>query len=183
MNNPDTNGLLQAILGELRDFKERQLLGFAPNPRYIYANRRYDNCLWYFWNGARGEHEPIESNALTGIVDRLVIDEKTFKGKVERKLNLHVDADRHYVIQTGFKTQFAQGLLYALSELPVNALSRAITIGVEAGESDEVLFCRVTSPRTGKRFYAQYKAEEIDWEALAQRAIANIDRAHGREAQ
>lgn len=183
MNAPNTNQLLQAMLSELRDFKQHQSLGFNPNPRYIYANRKYDDCLWYFWDGINGVHEPIKSNSLTGIVDRLSLDEKSFKGKVECKVNLHIDADCHYVIQTGFATKFAQGLLYALSELPSSALSCSITTGVEAGDSDEVLFCRITSPRTGKRFYAQYKAGEIDWEAVAKKAIANIDNARGRGNQ
>ena len=88
-----TNQILQAILDELRASK--QILGFGhpPKHRYIYANRQYPNCLWYFWNGAKNEHEPIEYHALKGIVERLEIEEKEFRGKPDLKVNLHIRAD------------------------------------------------------------------------------------------
>ncbi len=42
-----------------------------------------------------------------------------YKGKPEFKANLHIKADRNYVIQSGLKTLFAKGLVYTLSKLPI----------------------------------------------------------------
>ena len=56
--------LLQAILDELKAQGRSEgstPLGFGnpPRARYIYANRQYPDCLWYFWNGGKSIYEPI----------------------------------------------------------------------------------------------------------------------------
>ena len=174
-----TNQILQAILDELRASKQMLGFGHPPKHRYIYANRQYPNCLWYFWNGAKSEHEPIEYHALTGIVERLEIEEKEFRGKPERKVNLHIRADRTYVIQSGYETLFAKGLLYTLSKLPKTAFTQPITIAVEPGDTEQVLFCRIYNPTTGQAVYAPY-TENTNWQEVTQRAIAKIDQARGQ---
>lgn len=181
--NLDSSQLLQAILDELRT--SNQLLGFghSPKPRYIYANRKYPDALWYFWNSAKDEHEPIEFNALTGIIERLEIDEeKEYKGKPEHKVKLHIRADRNYVIQAGIETLFAKGLLYTLSKLPTIAFTQAMTIAVEPGDTEQVLFCRIYNPKTQQAVYAPYD-ENTNWQAVTQRAVAKIDASHGRVKQ
>ena len=60
----NTETILQAILDELKAARSAHTvvpLGFVapPKSRFIYANRQYSNCLWYFWNNAKNEHEPI----------------------------------------------------------------------------------------------------------------------------
>jgi hypothetical protein len=171
--------LLQAILDELRAAAQLTApsapLGFGhpPKPRYIYANRQYPDCLWYFWNGAKNEHEPIGLHALTGRIEKLELETKEFKGKTEQKVNLHITADRPYIIQSGFDTLFAKGLLYTLAKLPADAFAKPITIAVEAGETDQVLFCRIYNPVTGNSVYAPYP-EQVDWTAVADRAIQKI---------
>ncbi len=107
--NLDTNQLLQAILEELRAAKQPLGFGHPPKARTIYANRQYLSCLWYFSNGAKNEPEPIECHALTGMIERLEIEQKEYKGKLDPKVNLHVRAERRYVIQAGLETQFARG--------------------------------------------------------------------------
>jgi hypothetical protein len=157
--------LLQRILEAIEaQAQPSQPLGFGhpPKPRYIYANRQYSDCLWYFWNGAKSEHEPIVHHALTGIVTKVDVEAKEFRGKPDPKLNVHVMADRAYVIQAGFETQFARGLLYSLHQLP--DLSRPITIAVEAGDTEQVLFCRVY--QSGQAVFAKYSEVE-DWAAIA----------------
>ena len=177
--------LLQAIHNLLEEIKASRSappavpLGFgsAPKPRYIYANRQYPDCLWYFLNGPKNEHEPIEHTALTGYVEKLELDEKEFRGKPKIKVNLTLRADRLYVIQAGFETLFARGLLYSLSKMPQEAFRKPIMISVEAGESDQVLFCKIYNPVNGKPFFVPYP-EDTDWQATAQRAIAKIQKVH-----
>jgi hypothetical protein len=178
-NQLTSNHLLQAILDELRSSKQTLGFGHPPKPRYIYANRQYSDCLWYFWNGAKNDHEPIEYHALTGIIEKLDIEEREFRGKPDYKVNLYVRADRAYVIQSGYDTLFARGLIYTLSKLPVEAFRQPITIAVEPGDTEQVLFCRIYNPATSQAVYAPYP-EQIDWNATTQRAIAKIAAAHDR---
>jgi len=174
--------LLQAILDELKATRAAHApvpLGFGapPKPRFIYANRQYSNCLWYFWNNAKNEHEPIEQTALTGWIEKLEIESKEFRGRTETKVNLSMRADRPYIIQAGFETIFARGLLHTLAKLPPEAFRQPIMIAVEPGDTDQVLFCRIYNPATGKSVFAPYP-EDTDWTATAQRAVTKIQKAH-----
>jgi 3',5'-cyclic AMP phosphodiesterase CpdA len=133
--NNDTNAYLRAILQELQASKQQLGFGHSPKPRYIYANRQYPDSLWYFWDGAKKEHEPILFQALTGIVEKLEIDQKEYKGKPEFKANLHIKADRNYVIQSGLETLFAKGLVYTFSKLPVTSSEKLFTPHLEPGNT------------------------------------------------
>lgn len=178
-DNNDSNAYLQAILQELQASKQQLGFGHSPKPQYIYANRQYAECLWYFWDGAKKEHEPILFQALTGIIEKLEIEEKEYKGKPEFKVNLHIKADRNYVIQSGLETLFAKGLIYTLSKLPIAAFTQPITIAVEPGDTEQVLFCRVYNPVTGIAVYAPY-TEPVNWQDVIVRATSKINTAHGR---
>lgn len=181
-SNNDSNEYLQAILEELKSSKQQLGFGHSPRPRYIYANRQYSDCLWYFWDGANKTHEPILFQALTGIVEKLEIEQKEYKGKPDHKVNLHIKADRNYVIQSGLETLFAKGLVYTLSRLPVEKFKSAITIAVEPGDTEQVLFCRVYNPVTGQAVYAPY-SEPVNWQHTIARATSKINTAHGRVEQ
>ena len=178
----DSNTYLKAILEELRASKQELGFGHPPKVRYIYANRQHPDTLWYFWDGVKKEHEPILFHALTGMVEKLTTDEKEYKGKRELKINLHIRADRNYVIQSGAETMFAKGLLYTLSKLPVTAFTQPVTIAVEAGEDDQVLFCRIYNPVTKQAVFAPY-TEPVNWQEVIARAVVKIDAAHGRIGQ
>ena len=178
-SNEVSNTYLKEILEELRSSKQQIGFGHPPKPRYIYANRQYPDCLWYFWDGAKKEHEPILFQALTGIVEKLEIEEKEYKGKPEFKVNLHIKADRNYVIQSGYETLFAKGLIYTLATLPVVCFNKPMTIAVEPRDTEQVLFSRVYNPETGRAAYAPYN-EPVNWQHTIARLISKIDTAHGR---
>lgn len=166
--------ILTAILEELRSRKSVPLgFGTPPKPRYLYANRQYPDCLWYFWNGGDNKHEPIAHTALTGTIEKLEIETKEFRGKADPKVNLTIRADRTYIIQAGLDTLFAKGLLYALTKIPRDALQKPITIAVEPGETEQVLFCRIYNPITGNSVYAPYP-DDTDWVEVAAKAIGKI---------
>ena len=171
--------LLAQILAQLKTQSTPSVLGFCnpPRTRYIYANRQYPNCLWYFWNGGSSSHEPIEHHAITGIIDEIKIETKEFRGKSDPKLNISIKADRPYVIQAGMDTLFAKGLIFTLSKLPVEAFRKPIMIAVEAGDTEQVLFARVYNPATGAPVYAPY-GDGVDWPATTQKAIDKVASAH-----
>ena len=177
-----SSAYLQLILEELRASKQQLGFGHSPKARYIYANRQYPDALWYFWDGANKKHEPINLPALTGIIEKLEMEEKEYKGDKELKINLHIRAECNYVIQSGSETMFSKGLVYTLSKLPIAAFTQAITIVVEAGEDEKVLFCRVYNPVTGQVVYAPY-TEPVDWQNVIARAASKIKAAHGRVEQ
>ena len=131
------------ILEELRSSKQQIGFGHPPKPRYIYTNRQYPDCLWYFWDGENKKHEPIQFQALTGIIEKLDTEEKDYKGKRNLKINLHIRAERNYVIESGLETMFSKGLLYAISKLPITTFKQPITIAVEPGDTAQVSFCRI----------------------------------------
>jgi hypothetical protein len=173
-----TDKLLLQILEELqRTNRPSAPLGFGhpPKPRYIYANRQYPDCLWYFWNGGDNKHEPIALTSLTGTIEKLEIETKEFRGKPDPKVNLHIRADRNYIIQAGADTLFAKGLLFTLSKLPPQAFEQAITIAVEPGETEQVLFCRIYNPATGQSIYAPYP-DDTDWAKVTAKAISKVNR-------
>ncbi len=181
-SNEVSNTYLKEILEELRSSKQQLGFGHFPRPRYIYANRQYPDCLWYFWDGANKKHEPILFQALTGIVEKLEVEEKEYKGKPDYKVNLHIRAERNYVIQSGYETLFAKGLIYTLATLPVVCFSKPMTIAVEPGDTEQVLFSRIYNPGTGRAAYAPYN-EPVNWQHTIARAISKIDTAHGRLEQ
>ena len=109
------------------------------------------------------------------------LEEKEFRGRTETKVNLTVRADRLYVIQAGFETHFARGLMHTLAKLPAEAFRQPIMIAVEPGETDQVLFCRIYNPSNGRSVFAPY-AEDTDWRSVAQRAISKIELVHGGAA-
>lgn len=172
----NTNDLLSGILAELKAQNESLGFGHPPRPRYIYANRQYPDALWYFWDGAKKEYEPIPYHALTGLIEKLDIETKEFKGKTEAKVNLHIKADRRYILQVGYDTIAAKGLLWGLSKLPQNAYSAPITIAVEPGETDQVLFTRIYNPRSGESVYAPYP-DNTNWANVVSKAQAKINPA------
>ena len=172
--------LLAQILAQLKVQATPSIMGFCnpPMTRRIYANRQYPDCLWYFWNGGNSSHEPIEEHAITGIVDKIEIEDKEFRGKSGSKLNIYIKADRPYVIQAGMDTLFAKGLIFTLSKLPVEAFRKPIMIAVEAGDTEQVLFAKVYNPATGILVYAPYGDGAIDWPSIIQKAIDKVAQAH-----
>jgi hypothetical protein len=149
-------------------------LGFGPSPRprYIYLNRQYPDCLWYFWKGAENTYEPIAHESITGYLTKIEIETKDFRGKPDPKLNLWMRCDRAYKIQVGMDTLTAKSLLSALRT--IEDFTQPITIAPEPGDTEQVVFARVAIDG-GEIIYAPY-AEDANWPAILQ---ALIDRLGG----
>lgn len=168
------NALLQQLIGILQP---KQPLGFseAPRPRYVYCNRS-QGCLWYWLNDGR-EVMPIQQTALTCLVEKLEFKQVERRGKDTWKIHLHVRADRRYVLESGYDSNFSKSLLSALSVLTPQQLQQPITIEVQAAESDEVLFCRVYID--SELIFAPWD-DSTSWKVVAKRAINNVALAAGQ---
>jgi hypothetical protein len=168
------NTLLHQLIDLLQ---QKQPLGFseAPRARYIYCNRS-NNCLWYWLNDAR-EVMPIPQTALTCLVEKLEFKQVERRGKETWKIHLHVRADRRYILEAGYDSNFSKSLLSVLSILTPPQLQQPLTIEVQAADSDEVLFSRVYLD--GEVIFAPWD-ESTSWKVVAKRAIANVEAANAR---
>ncbi len=178
----EQNQLLKQILLALSASKEAASeipLGFgrSPRPLFIYCNRSHGS-LWYTLDDER-RPQPIEAEALTGIVTKLEKIEAIRRNQTVQKLHIHLKADRRYVLESGLDSNFAKSALYTLSLIPTVKLKQPITIAVEPGESEEVLFCRIYNPFTGEAAFAPWDSD-TNWEQVLQRAIQKIDMAQER---
>jgi hypothetical protein len=178
----EQNQLLKHILLTLSGSKEDASeipLGFgrSPRPLYVYCNRSHGS-LWYTLDDER-KPQPIEADALTGTVTKLEKIEATRRNQTVQKLHIHVKADQRYVLEAGLDSNFAKGALYTLSLIPTAKLKQPITIAVEPGDSEEVLFCRIYNPFTGEAAFAPWDSD-TNWEQVLQRATQKIDIAQER---
>jgi 6-phosphogluconolactonase (cycloisomerase 2 family) len=165
----------ERIEGYLKQEKQRQIeLGFGepPRVRYIYCNRS-NNCLWYWINDSR-EVVPIPKAALTGYVEKLEFKQVERRGKDTWKLHLHIRADRRYVLEAGYDSNFSKSLISALAAITPQQLQQPITIEVQAAESDEVLFCRVYA--NGELVFAPWDEGTV-WKVVAKQAISKVGQA------
>lgn len=172
------NDLLQQLVDLLKPAGRQLGFGQSPRPRYIYCNRSQGG-LWYFLaEDPERTPQPIPHTALTCLVERLEFKQVERRGKEIWKTHLSVTADRPYILEAGYDSNFSRSLLSALASLSPQQLQKPITIEVQAAETEEVLFCRVYTE--GIPIFAPWD-EQTDWRKTARRAIANIDQAHDRE--
>lgn len=158
-------------------------LGFGeiPKPQYIFVSRENDYC-WYKL-GEEEKHFPIYDKALTGIVTKIEIGKKieTSFGELE-KTDLHVLADKPYVVRSGTDSYFSKSLLLSLNALSVEELQRPVTITVNPGDK-KVVFCRIYDPATYRAFEISWEEHKvINWEALGQKVSTKINCVYNKQA-
>lgn len=143
----------EKMLAELRRIHEAlegsQPFGFGKRQEPVYIFVKWDGVtVWYRRDKHEGVNRPIEERDLTGFLvnvwrfDRV---DTTTQEKVPR-LNVQVRADKDYIVQTGFYTNFSKTLLAGLLELEPLALKEPVTLAVETNEGSKhrpTLFCRV----------------------------------------
>jgi len=117
--------------------------GNPPTPEYIFVSNEGD-YLWYFYDADKNQHIAINQKALTGVIKELRITHKEFKGKEQTKLDVHVVADKPYVLRSGLETFFAKGLLLGLNTLDEQKIKSPLTISVAPGrDAAKVVFCNL----------------------------------------
>lgn len=173
------------MLAELRRIREAlensPTLGFGKRREPVYVFVKFDGVsVWYARDKHEGVNRPIAERDLTGYLVNVWRFDRVDATTQERvpRLNLHVRADRDYVVQTGFTTNFAKTFLAGLLELEPAALKEPVTLAVETNEGSRhrpTLFCRVEwrgermTPVVGKG----RGPEELYDEAVARFGFAN----------
>lgn len=177
--------LLKQILATLKSIESKSGssdLGFraSARPIYIYANRQYEDCLWYFWDGVRNTYEPIQLTAIKGYIEKIELSDKIFRKKPEQKVHVHFRADRHYIIEFGLTTNTAKGFLNTVSNMPKEALHSPITISLKAGDEPTALFMEIFG--TDGKFFFPYEKDFDDWDRILKIAIENVRQAFAQSS-
>ncbi len=149
----------EKMLFELRRIREAlegsQPLGFGKKvgPTYVFV-RHHDvggeTYLWYSRDKQEGQNVPVHERDLTGYlmsVWRFNRGDDT-TGEAVPKLNVQIRADKDYIVQTGFSTNFAKTLLAGLLQLEPGALEEPLTLVAEdnaGSRARPTVFCRVES--------------------------------------
>jgi len=151
-------------------------LGFGsiPKPQYIFISKESDHC-WYMLSDD-GKHIPIYDRAFTGIITDIEVNKivETSYGKA-KKTDLHILADKPYIIRSGSESYFSKGLLLSLDALTYEQLLQPLTIAVSSGEKT-IVFCTIYHPVTYLSVGVTWDGhQEIDWQALGKKVSRKIN--------
>jgi hypothetical protein len=180
--NPQENAELLAALMRQEELL-KQLVAAINKPKLglhseagnckIYCNRQHGG-LWYTLNG---EPSDVPQTALTGYLKELRFENTERRKKETCKLLITIQADRTYILESGYDTHFSKSLLTAMpaatrsgnATLTPEQLYSPITLQPTPGTTDEsVLFCRVW---VGSELIKASYGEETDWKATARQAL------------
>jgi len=151
-------------------------LGFGsiPKPQYVFVSKEHDHC-WYTLSDDT-KPIPIYDKALTGLITGIEIDKKveTSHGEKE-KTDLHILADKPYVVRSGSESYFAKSLLLSLDVLTCEQLRHPLTIAVSPGDKT-IVFCTIYNPLTYRAVGVSWDGhKETDWQALGQKVSLKIN--------
>ena len=90
-----------------------------------------EGAFFYTRDEIARENVAVRENRLTCVVENVYKRMKEDKVRAKPVLELHLRADKLYILQTGFNNHFASTLLAALVRLPSGALREPITIEAE----------------------------------------------------
>ncbi|AFY32387.1 hypothetical protein [Calothrix sp. PCC 7507] len=148
--------------------------GSVPKPQYVFVSRESDHCWYMLADDA--QHIPIFDKALTGVIAEIEANKivETKFGSV-RKTDLHISADKPYIIRSGSDSFFSKNLLLCLDALSDQELCKPLTIAVSPGDSN-VVFCKIYDPITYRSIGVSWDGyQEIDWQALGQKVSLKIN--------
>lgn len=151
-------------------------LGFGsiPKPQYVFVSKESDHC-WYMLSDDT-KPIPIYDRALTGLITGIEVNKKveTSHGEAE-KTDLHILADKPYVVRSGSESYFSKSLLLSIDVLTHEQLCQPLTIAVSPGDKT-IVFCTIYNPVTYRAVGVSWDGhKEIDWQALGQKVSVKIN--------
>ncbi|MBC6433159.1 hypothetical protein FM036_21555 [Nostoc sp. HG1] len=149
--------------------------GAVPKPQYVFVSKESDHC-WYMLSDDTRQI-PIYERALTGVITGIEVNKKveTSHGEIE-KTDLHILAEKPYVIRSGSESYFSQSLLLSLDVLTSEQLCNPLTIAVSPGEKT-IVFCTIYDPITYRSVDVSWDGhKELGWQALGQKVSLKINR-------
>lgn len=164
------NELLQELVNNLN----KPRLGFHDNAGVtrVYCNRS-NGCLWYTL--ANGTPVEIKQSALTGYLRELKFERVMRRGKEVCKLLITIEADRNYLLESGYDSHFSKCVLSAIALLPPEQLHQPITISPAPGDDDAVLFARIY---LGADYIKAPYSQDTNFREVAKQAISAVKAAN-----
>lgn len=165
----------EQLLQQLVSALNKPRLGFHNDAGItrIYCNRS-NGCLWYtLANGSTPV--AIQQTALTGYLRELKFDRVTRRGKETCKLLITIEGDKMYQLESGYDSHFSKCLLSAIASLTPQKLMQPVTIAVQPGNDDNVLFSRVY---LGAEYIKAPYGDNTDFREISKLAISNIKTAN-----
>lgn len=135
-------------------------LGELPMPVRLYVGQESDGtkqCGWYTVDHSTDAKRAISDPALHGFLRKIELVEKKSQRRGDAmKLDLHVQADKPYIVRSGLDTIFTRGAILALDA--IDTFERPITIAVIPGTEGEgkAVFARV---------YQDGQPIRVEWDA------------------
>ncbi|MCF4968255.1 hypothetical protein [Nostoc sp. CMAA1605] len=150
-------------------------LGFGsiPKPQYVFVSKESDHC-WYMLSDDT-KPIPIYDRALTGLITGIECNKKveTSHGESE-KTDLHILADKPYIVRSGSESYFSKSLLLSLDALTHEQLCHPLTIAVSPGDKT-IVFCTIYNPVTYRAVGVSWDGhKEIDLQALGQKVSLKV---------
>ncbi|MCL6753560.1 hypothetical protein KBT16_22350 [Nostoc sp. CCCryo 231-06] len=149
--------------------------GAVPKPQYVFVSKESDHC-WYMLSDDTRQIA-IYQRALTGVITGIEVNKKveTSHGETE-KTDLHILADKPYVIRSGSESYFSKSLLLSLDALTTEQLHHPLTIAVSPGEK-KIVFCTIYNPVSYRSIDVSWDGHnEIDLQVLGQKVSLKINR-------
>jgi hypothetical protein len=143
---------------------------FDSESKYIYVGSTQPNSPWYFWNKETEQPIPITKSNLKCHITGIEVVLKEYKSEIKPKLQLHINANENYVIQTGLNTWFAKTLLVRLVAMDQVMLSSRVSIQAQIGEDAKIVFVSVCNAH--KEWVK--KTENIDYKDLDEVALYEL---------
>jgi hypothetical protein len=151
-------------------------LGFGsiPKPQYVFVSKESDHC-WYMLSDEQRQI-PIYDRALTGLITGIEVNKTVVTSQGEaKKTDLHILADKPYVVRSGSESYFWKSLLLSLDVLTDEQLLQPLTIAVSPGDRT-IVFCKIYNPVTFRSVDVSWDGhQEIDWQALGQKVSLKIN--------
>jgi hypothetical protein len=141
-------------------------LGFGPDRTMVFVNDRY-NCTWYRMEG--DNHVPIKANFLYGRIANLDIKPRKDEGRPSHHLYVTVEADRRYLLQTGYNNHFAKGFLAAVARMTPVQLREPVWI--QPQKTGKTTLCNIKQHDV---LIKSYYNNQSDWRAIAIQATKNV---------
>jgi len=133
--NPQTLERIATALETIAGLRPKPELGFCEMARQLVYIDNNGDSPWYFLNG--DAQQPIKQNALIGTVTNVELRTVEVRGERKEKLEVSVQADKLYVLRTGFGTTAFRKLLLCLAQ--IKDFSVPVKIGARPGEERVVL--------------------------------------------
>ncbi|WP_341531506.1 hypothetical protein WKK05_36025 (plasmid) [Nostoc sp. UHCC 0302] len=180
MTPQETSELLAALMRQEELLK--QLVASINKPKLglhsdagsckIYCNR-HNKSLWYMLSN--NEPVAITQTALTGYLRELKFEKSDRNGEEKCKLLISIQADKLYILESGYDTHFSKSILAAVALLTPQQLYSPVTIQPQAGDKGTVLFCRVW---IGSELIMANYNEQTDWKVIARQALDVVKAAN-----